>query len=822
MLLVPAFGRAGHVIRAVSRLSTGDTVGTFAGTGAPGFFGDGGGAAAAQFAYPFGVYRNTLSSADHLYVADTGNHRVRRVDMATGVITTIAGDGTFGYAGDGGSPGTAKLAYPRGVVADPSGTIYVADTVNHAIRRIAAGLITTVAGNGFSGYGGDGGPAPASKLSYPFGVWRKQTSSADLLYIADTGNHRVRRVDLSTGTITTVAGTGVAGYSGDGAAPGGAQLNSPRGVVEDASGTIFIADTMNHAVRRIAAGVITTVAGTGIAGFSGDGGPALSAQLNSPGGLVVRRHSSGDILFIADTANHRVRQVNLQTGTITSVVGNGTDGYAGDGGAPLSAQLSGPRGVTEKTDVFGSTSVYIADTGPPQPPQLNAGLVFTPSPFGKNQPFSVVLTVTNTGSFAANLSPTLSLTGGPVAAYLSGPLPASATLTLPPNGVLAYTWQYQSGAASGTMVFSATITALNTMDLTLVSGIASRSASITEVRLDRVFRSHPNPVPIGLRFLAVLSVTNAGTGQANAVTALLSVQPDWAGSLRVDGGPHPASVASLVAGAAVTFTWTCTAFQSAPPLSYSPFSYQLDALDAATGLPLTYFPWDPGGLLEIVGIGSGQFAAAVAADPPVPTAGRPFVLRVTVTNTGLVAAEADPPAVGGHAAGRSLVLLSGPSPAGAATLAPGAAATFTYTFSATGGGDTRISVTVTGRNAGTTYALTATVAATLHIKHPAEDNVERGEMLAAPNVLDLGNPAARVVLTMKGDPGGRTEVDIYDESGRLLGTVPVTLDSTGSGAAVVEGLEVAGRKLATGVYWAAAHGGGVNARRPFAVVRKKP
>jgi len=255
-----------------------------------------------------------------------------------GTINTVAGVGMGGYSGDGGAAWMAQLNSPFGVAVDSGGNLYIADTLNHRVRKVdASGNISTVAGNGTDGYSGDGGAAASAQLNKPFGV---AVDSGGNLYIADTFNHRVRKVDAS-GNISTVAGNGTAGYSGDGGAAASAPLNKPYGVAVDSGGNLYIADTFNHRIRKVdASGNISTVAGTGTAGNPGEGEFATSANIKYPYGVAV---DSGGNLYIADTLNHRVRKVDA-SGNINTVAGNGTGGYSGDGGAAASAQLNLPYG----------------------------------------------------------------------------------------------------------------------------------------------------------------------------------------------------------------------------------------------------------------------------------------------------------------------------------------------------------------------------------------------------------------------------------------------------------------------------------------------
>lgn len=325
---------------------------TVAGTGDAGYSGDGGPATSAQLRDPVGV---AIDGSGNLYIADQSDERVRKVNASTGVITTVAGTGSYGYSGDGGPATSAQLNFPSGVAKDASGNLYIADNSNNLIRKVDAstGIITTVAGNRINGYNGDGGPATSAQLNFPFDI---AFDGSGNLYIADRENHRIRKVDASTGVITTVAGTGINGYNGDGFMATSAQLNYPSGVAVDGSGNLYIADVRNHRIRRINAstGVITTVAGTGTNGYSGDGGTATLAQLYGPFGVTFDELEN---LYIADRVNQRIRKVDVSTGVITTVAGTGAAGFDGDGGPATSAQLWEPYDVT----VDGLGNLYISD-----------------------------------------------------------------------------------------------------------------------------------------------------------------------------------------------------------------------------------------------------------------------------------------------------------------------------------------------------------------------------------------------------------------------------------------------------------------------------
>jgi sugar lactone lactonase YvrE len=331
-------GGAGGVIR------------TVAGTNQRGFSGDGGSAVSASFHQPRAA---AVGPDGTVYIADTFNHRVRRVDPG-GAVTTLVGTGQAAYSGDDGPAGAATLHWPHGVTLDPAGAgLYIADSANHRVRRVdlASGIIATVAGSATPGAGGDGGPATAAQLQDPKALYAAPSGE---LYIADSGNDRIRRVD-GTGTITTVAGTGIAGYSGDGGPATAAQFDGPRGLAGDGAGNLYVADDNNHRIRRIdGAGVVTTLAGTGTGGFSGDGGPAVSAQLDHPRGVAVDGRGN---VFIADSMSARVRMVD-PGGVIATVAGCGRQGYGGDGGPATVARLFEPRGVA----VDAAGRLFVADT----------------------------------------------------------------------------------------------------------------------------------------------------------------------------------------------------------------------------------------------------------------------------------------------------------------------------------------------------------------------------------------------------------------------------------------------------------------------------
>jgi sugar lactone lactonase YvrE len=349
---IVATGIVGGAQRQVQVQVESGGISTYAGVGTTGYTGDGGPAVAARLRQPQGLY---VDAGGDLYFADTNNHAIRMVSFATGIITTVAGTGTAGETGDGGPATSAQLRAPQDVFVALNGDLYIADTGNDKIRKVTAatGVISTIAGIGTAGSTGDGGPATSAELNTPSGIVAAPNGD---FYIGDYGSHKIRKVVAATGIISTYAGSGPAGYTGDGGPATAARLRQPQGMALAANGDLYFADTSNDVVRKVTAstGIITTVAGTGVAGYSGDGGPATAAQLRTP--EAVSLTTSGDLL-VAERGNNRIRRISA-AGTITTVAGTGTAGFTGDGGPATAARLDTPRGVHAASNgIF-----YIGDT----------------------------------------------------------------------------------------------------------------------------------------------------------------------------------------------------------------------------------------------------------------------------------------------------------------------------------------------------------------------------------------------------------------------------------------------------------------------------
>ena len=320
---------------------------TVGGNGTAGFSGDGGAATAANLKYPHG---EAIDASGNIYIADFNNYRIRKINTS-GVISTVAGNGTAAFSGDGGPATAASIYNPEGLAVDSIGNLYIADCFNNRIRKVnTSGIISTVAGNGTAAFSGDSSAATAASLYYPFGV---ALDGSGNLYISDAYNHRIRKVN-SAGIISTVAGDGTAAFSGDSSAATAASLNEPYGLAFDGSGNLYIADGINHRIRKVTpSGIIFTFAGNGIPAFAGDSSAATAASLNFPAGIAF--DDSGN-LYIADTYNNRIRKVNT-SGIISTFAGIGTVGFSGDGGAATAAKLYGPEGLA----FDGSGNLYITD-----------------------------------------------------------------------------------------------------------------------------------------------------------------------------------------------------------------------------------------------------------------------------------------------------------------------------------------------------------------------------------------------------------------------------------------------------------------------------
>ena len=330
---------------------------TIAGNGIGGYSGDNGPATSAKLNDPQGVY---VDDFGNVFIADAGNNRIRKIAATTGIITTVTGNGTFTFSGDGGIATNAAIYSPQGIYVDGSGNLYVADESNSRIRKVTAstGIINTIAGNGGVDCSGDGGLATSAHLYSPEATALDNSGN---VYFADRACNKIRKITISTGIITTVAGDGLTiygGYSGDGGLAINAELNAPQAICLDDSNNIYIADAGNCRIRKVSAstGIITTIAGDSSCHYAGDGGLAINAGLYVPQSVCV---DSSYNIYIADFGNQRIRQIIASTGIINTIAGTGIQGYTGDGGPAINAKISALVGIC--LDKLGN--VYIAESG---------------------------------------------------------------------------------------------------------------------------------------------------------------------------------------------------------------------------------------------------------------------------------------------------------------------------------------------------------------------------------------------------------------------------------------------------------------------------
>jgi sugar lactone lactonase YvrE len=493
-----------HVIR---KVDTAGKITTIAGTGTQGFGGDNGPATTALLDSPQGL----VFGGGNLYIADTHNHRIRKLNLSTGEITTIAG-ANAGFSGDNGLAVDAQLNLPTALALDGSNNLYIADTQNHRIRRVnlGSGIITTVAGNGTQGFSGDGGPATAATIDSPSGI---AVDANQNLYLADTHNQRVRKIAAATGRITTIAGF-TTGFSGDNGAASAARLALPHGLSIDGAGNLYIADTANHRIRRVdaATGTITTIAGYGTQNFSGDGAAATAASLNSPRATTI---TAAGLVTLSDTANQRVRQLGTQAtpdihtvaglssvpSTNLSLTGPSTILYGtGELTATLaSGNASGSITFTllDSTTATGTTletAPVLANTASFDTRALSVGSYSVLASYSGDQPSSQSQPITfsiTPRPLTATPDPITLLYGQPIPTLtgtLSGDLPQddsnlSATFTAPittfaPAAVYPIT-AVLSGAAAKNYSFTATSASVTIAPAPTVATLTPSATSIT-------------------------------------------------------------------------------------------------------------------------------------------------------------------------------------------------------------------------------------------------------------------------------------------------------------------------------------------------------
>ncbi|MES2703127.1 MAG: FG-GAP-like repeat-containing protein [Bacteroidota bacterium] len=515
----------------------GNVITTIAGNGTGGFFGDAGPATAAGISVPQGI---VFDGPGNLYFADWGNHRIRKIDLA-GNITTIAGNGASTYSGDGGPATAASFNFPTGLAIDTVGNLYFTDPGHHVVRKInTSGIISTIAGTGVAGYSGDGGPATAAQLNTAYYLVIDNSGN---LIIADNLNNRVRKINAS-GIITTIAGTGASSFSGDGGPAISATFSKPSGVGIDAIGNIYVCDFDNYRVRKInTSGNISTIAGTGSSGFSGDGGPATSANLR-PNNVFA--DAIGNV-FITDQFASRVRVIN-SSGIINTFAGTGTAGFSGDGGPATAANIDGPWLMTR--DNLGN--YYISDQNNNRIRKISPSGLPTVAPIGGSSTVcvgsSVALSDTTSGGSWTSSAPTIATVN--TSGVINGVAPGIVTIS--------YTVSNSCGSTTVTKV----VTVTSSPSVAAISGASSVCAGSSITLSDTTaggswtssaptFASVSSAgVVMGLNSGTVtISYTVANSCGNTSVTKIITINPlPNAGSI--------SGTASVCAGAATTLSNT--------------------------------------------------------------------------------------------------------------------------------------------------------------------------------------------------------------------------------------------------------------------------
>ncbi|HXB13988.1 MAG TPA: hypothetical protein VNZ45_18505, partial [Bacteroidia bacterium] len=742
------------------------TINTVAGNGAPGYSGDGGQATASQINGPYGIYGD---ASGNIYIPDGLNQRVRIVNSG-GVINTFAGNGTGAFSGDGGQASSAELNAPSAIIGDAAGNIYIADGSNERIRKvIPSGFINTIAGNGTAGYSGDGGQASAAELNFPAGVAMDASGN---MYIADLLNQRIRKISVS-GRITTIAGNGVSGFSGDGGQATNAQLANPFGVAVDPAGNIYIADQFNNRIREVSSsGIINTIAGTGVGSYSGDAGQATAATLNRP--FDVSLDAAGNI-YIADYANNRIRKID-KTGIINTIAGNGAASFSGDGGPATAASLHGPTGIS----LDASDNLYITD-------QANARI---------RELFILCTTTATMGSQSnvlcngAGASVTVTANSGTppyVYSWNTAPIQTNATAT---------------GLTAGT--YKVTIT-------DFVGCTASASILITE----------PPAIVIGMASTQATCGNSNGTATATPTGGTGAYTYSWAPS-----GGNAATATSL---APSTYTVTvkdangCTVTASIPvtnpgSLSAAPTAIDVKCNGSATGsamanpsggtAPYTY-SWAPSGgnANTATGLTAGTYTITLTdkngcISIATATITEPAVISIGVGSTQATCGGSNGTATATPAGGTgSYTYVWAPSGGNAATATGLSASTYTVTVTDANGCNSTASVPVTNTGSLATTANNTDIKCNGAATGSAMANPSGG---TSPYTFSWA-PSGGAGISATGLTAGTYTITVTDANGCIVTASAMVTQPTA--IAISQGSVAAWVSDCNGIAWAVASGG---------------
>jgi Bacterial Ig-like domain (group 3)/NHL repeat len=627
-----------------------------------------------------------VDASGNVYIADLTNNLVEKVSTS-GVISIFAGTGTAGFSGDGGPATSAQLNSPQGIAFDAAGNVYIADRNNSVIRMVnSSGTISAFAGTTANGFAGDGGPAASAELSDPVDV---AFDSAGNLYIADRGNNRIRMVSASTGIITTLAGNGTAGFAGDGGLATSAEFsNLLQDITVDSHGNVFIADAGNNRIRMVAAGtgIVSTVAGNGIAGSSGNGGPATSAELNSPFGVAV--DAAGN-LYLSDEANSLLRMVTT-SGTITTIAGGGGGGaFAGDGGPATSASLASPSGLS----ISANGTIYFADLSNNTVRSLgpNGALVFSSLPVASTSAVQTV-TVQNTGAATLTFSAAPTVTGdfaiasgntcGTSGSTLASGASCSIAMTFSPTDVGTRTGLLtlaDNGVATSQQVV---LTGMATEDTTTTARLTSSVNPSTFGQAVVFTATVPSEATGSVQFLN--GSTSLGTSPVSGGVATLSISALPVGTDSITAvysgdsnfaGATSAAVSQVVQQAIPTISISnipnpAVFGQSfTPTFTYSGIGSPAESVTSST----TGVCSVSGSTVSFVGVGACTLTAAASATTDDAAAvGSPQTFQVSqVATTTTLSSSLNPSTFGQSVVLTSLVNTGGTTPTGSVSFMNG-------------------------------------------------------------------------------------------------------------------------------------------------------